>query len=125
MKNWKIERANFVQLIVATTAGELLLVIDDEVVWRDKELHLQCVTCLHWIAPQRILSAGLDGTLTLLALRPTGLEVLTTTTISLFDLPHALRRSTAGASSVVAGQHVGIVDITESETEVYIAGIFL
>lgn len=101
---------------MGTASGEIMLISDGEITWSSSNAHLQVVTALHWIAPTLLLSAALDGRLTVLAVQGNSLETVRHSNISVSELPKSMKKSNSSSLKV------GIVSITKGSTnEVLVA----
>ena len=104
------------QLIVGTASGELTIVAARGETRSTSALHTQPVTALCWLAARLLLSAALDGRLVLSTLTVAGgLEPLRSATISVGDLPRAMKRENNSALKV------GVVAAIASSTEICVA----
>ena len=107
------------KVIVATAAGELLVTFEGEILWQSDSIHAQAITCLRWVSPHLLLSAGLDGRLVISSLKATSLEAIKSSSITVSDLPRSMRRSN------LSSRRTGVVAIAGSKREYFLAGIFL
>jgi hypothetical protein len=77
---------------------------------------LQSVTVLNWITPKLILSAALDGRLTVLNVQGNSIEIVRHSNISVSELPKSMKKSNSSSLKV------GVVSATQTLTnEVIIA----
>ncbi|KAI6182322.1 Zinc finger and Thymidylate synthase domain containing protein [Aphelenchoides bicaudatus] len=96
------------QLIVGTASGEIVLIFEGQILWSSANIHLQTVTALIWLTSKHLFSTGLDGRLNVLNLQGNSLESAQSSSISVSDLPRAMKKSNSSSLKV------GIVSATNN-----------
>lgn len=103
-------------MVVGTASGEIVLIFEGEILWSSTIVHLQTVTALHWLSSKSVFSAALDGRLNVLNLQGNSLESVRNSTISVSELPRAMKKSNSSSLKV------GVVSATSSGTnEIFVA----
>jgi hypothetical protein len=107
-------------LIVGTASGEIVLIFEGEIIWSSTTIHLQTVTALYWLSSRLLFSAALDGRLTVLNLQGNSMESVRHSSISVSELPRAMKKSNSSSLKV------GVVSATgNSANEIFVASKFL
>lgn len=94
----------------------MLVSFEGEILWQSDSIHSQAITCLRWVSPNLLFSAGLDGRLVISSLKATSLEAIKSSSITVSDLPRSMRRSN------VSSRRTGVVAICGSKRDYFLAG---